>query len=279
MAQPTRRPMLLPLTRPGGWLCRFSFHHPMKLFVRPIVLRAAWSRKLHADSQPYPPDTQPRKPGRPGRGKGSSIVHSNDFWHPSFAEKPHKRCLHRPPLLRGQHSGHEPITAEQIPHRQRFAPLPIARTEPALEIHAPDLVGPVRHRQGRIPSCARLAGAAPSSLHQSQALQPTGNRSLDRGTPTLPTKAGMQLLGTPMRMFPAPLPDPLDPVASQTARHSMWPARPVAQPPPSAVHKPTSPFVNGLATDTGNPAALSHRHFLPEQGLHQPPTLPNNRLN
>ena len=43
-------------------LAALRFHRPMHPLMTPVVLRTCWTRKLHLNAQPYPPDTEPAQP-------------------------------------------------------------------------------------------------------------------------------------------------------------------------------------------------------------------------
>ena len=58
-SQPQGRAMLLTSSRPSGRSGRVSFHDPMKLLVRSVVLRTPWPAPLQINPQHQPPRRQP----------------------------------------------------------------------------------------------------------------------------------------------------------------------------------------------------------------------------
>jgi hypothetical protein len=275
--EPGRGAMLLSPPAPGSRTYRFPFHHPVELFVGSIVLRMCWARKLHPYAQPRPPNAQPRKPRRPVRSKGPAIVHADNLRQPVALKKPCKHALNRSPMLGPKQPHGQPITAEQIPHRQRFAPLSIASVKPAFEIHSPNVVG--TSGAGQRPVRAH-AGCGPTPARRGRQVQPfeaPGYRSHARSqAPTLP-QLHPQLLGSPIRMLAPPILDSFALPLLQLARHSLGSARTVVQSPLPALQKTLLPLVGRLAAHAENTTAGSHRLFLPEQHHHQTSSLPYYR--
>jgi hypothetical protein len=278
-SQPQGRAMLLTSSRPSGWAGGFSFHDPMKLLVRSIVLRTPGPRKFHSYPQPYPPGTQTRKTRRPSGSKRTSIVHPNHFRQSPLLKKCSKDGLDRLPMLTDQHSSQQAITTVQIPDGQRFATLSIAGTKPTLEVYCPNVIGPPRPRQPCMLTHAGFARSPWQPASQTQSLEPTANGSCAGRSQRLPLKLSVDFLGSPIRMLFAHLPYALDPLVCHSCWHSSWPSGPVLQCSTTALSKARLPFVSCLATDAEKTAYLKQGLFLPEQSLYQTQPLPNYRSN
>jgi hypothetical protein len=199
--QPEGGPMLLPTTGLRRKMSSLFFHHTMKLFVRTVVLGTGWTRQLYPYPQPNPPCTQTRKPSRPRRSKRSTVVDPNGFWHALFAKKLCKRCFYSHPALIGQQANQEAVTAEQIPHCQRFDSVSVASSKPPFEIHGPYMVGPSRNRQFGIYPHTRFARSLPPRLRHPHPLHPPRNRPLGWSAPSVLHKPALYLFWPPRRIL------------------------------------------------------------------------------
>ena len=276
--QPHRDPMLLALPGPRHGAQRFPFEHPMKLFVRAVVLGMSGPGELHRDPQPPPPHAQTRKSRRPGRGKGSAIVHADDLRQPALPKQPRKHGARtRPPLI-GQQPRRQAISAAQVPHRQRLAALTIARAKPALEIHRPHLVGSLSQRQRRMQPHSAFAGSSPGLARQLEPTEPAAHRPQRRHTPALTPKPDLNFLWSPVGMLFARPSDARDRHRLQPARHLVRSPLSVAQSAAATLGETRPPFVGRLAAHAKKTTPLTDRLFVPEQCLDQAPPLPNNRM-
>jgi len=277
--KPAGASMLLSPARPRHWPGGFALHHPMELFVRAIVLRTRWARKFHPDSQPRPPRTQLRKTRRAARGEGTAVIHTNHFRQTPLSKKPCKDCLDRGHVLAGQQPHQQAIPTEQITHRQWFTALAVTRSEPALEIHRPYVVGTACDRQPRVVTHARFPRPAAPRVAQLQTLEPAPQRPATGWFGPLPLKPRTNFLGPPERMLPAHLPQPLNPMPFQPPRHPVRTSTAIRQPSTPFSDKTRLPFIGSLTADAKNCTPTFDRLFVPEQQLDQTPPLPNCRLN
>jgi hypothetical protein len=275
--EPGRSPMLLPSPAPGSRAYGFPFQYSVKLFVGSVVLRMRWPRELHSYAQSRPPNAQSRKPRWTLRCEGSAIVHANDLRPSIRLKKPCKHSLNRPPMLGRKQPHYQPVTAEQIPHGQRFAPFSVSGAEPAFEIHRPNLIGASSHCQR--PMLAHTGfGRTPTRCgHEVQSFEPPSYRSQTRCLAPAQLQLCSKLLGPPVRVLLAPKLDPVDTLPFQPTRHPLGPARAIAQRPLPALQETLLPFVYRLAADAENTAPISQRLFFLEQHQHQASSLPNNR--
>jgi hypothetical protein len=259
----------------GSRLCRLGLEDPMHLFVPTVLLWMSRSDKFHADSQCRPPRAQARKPKRPGRSEGRTIVHPNDFGVTIVSKQSKKNAFYHHPMRMLEQADGQQVTTEKIPHGQRIYWLPIAGPKPALEIHSPNLIAPASRRQRpwlefRAPSAT--SAPTPTQFHH---LQPLADRPS-----RWHTLSGKFLAQSSRKLAtaPTPMPAPQPPNAHQPfGRNLSWRALWASRPIPKAA-KPLSletllPFVASLATDPKQPTQLRHVLLGLERQLHkmQPP--------
>jgi len=162
------------------------------------------------------------------------------------------------------------IAAARIADRHRVAALPVAGRKPALEVGAPDVVGPAdrleRRRKRRTPP------ARPPRLRQPFLAQPVADRAPGRRRRLRKTLAKLpaQLLGTPGGMTLAERQRRLDQLL--IARPTMADRRPAALLQSLRAFTPITlkPFVAGLPTDSELGADLAHHRFVLARRDHKP---------
>jgi len=249
---PPIRPALLcpPIAR--RWPSGFGFHHSMHLLVPSILFGVAWSDEFHANPQGRPPRAQPRKPRRAGRSKRSAVVYPND---PGIAVAPEQAQENSPcrlpPLIRQQSDGQQ-IATVQVPHRQRFHPLPVSRSKPPFEIYGPYLVAAIRHAQLPQTHPRPAAGTSPGSATQFHLLEPSTNRARRRNElpAVFPDQSSSQLPTAPASMPPPHPANSLQPCRTRSTRRSPRTTGPIQQPLPPFLFEASLPFVAALAADS-----------------------------
>jgi hypothetical protein len=256
-------------------LCRLGLEDPMHLLVSAVLFWMPWSDKFHADSQRRPPRAQARKPKRPGRSEGRTIVHPDDFGVTIVSKQSKKNAFDHHPMRMLEQANGQQVTTEKIPHGQRIHWLPIAGSKPAFEIHSPNLVASASHRQRtwlelRTPPATSVP--TPAQFHH---LQPLADRPS-----RWHTLSGKFLAQSSRKLAtaPTPIPSPRPPNAHQPfGRNLSWRALWASGPIPKAA-KPLSletllPFVASLATDPKQPTQLRHVLLGLQSQLHkmQPP--------
>ena len=238
--------------------------------MRTVLFRMPRRNELHLDSQSCPPGTQTRKTRWPFRTK--TIVHTDNSRNSITAQNLHKHSAYAPPLLVGQQSDRQNVTAKQIPDRQRFDPSPISRSKPAFEIHGPNMIAAsgfgqsamIQSRTARRTPLAATAGQFPS-------LQPPRYRPHSRNIPTgkMTTQMRPDLPGSPASMPTAHAPDPAQPHSSRKPRRNSRPACPILQSSASFDQKTFHPFMTRFPANAKNPACLGkgilvHQHYFYE---------------
>ena len=275
-SQPAGEAMLLASTGVGGGLSRFSFHHPVKLFVGAIVLWTSWPCKFHPDAQTYPPCAQLRKARWSSRSEGAAVVDPNHLRPAITSKKPRKSSFDRRAMLAGQHLRQQTITTEQIAHGQGLATLALARPEPPFEIHRPNMVGSSCPRPSGMETNTGFARPTGQGAGQLQTCKPAANGSRTGWMPPLPLKPCPHLLRAPRRVTASQLPYALHPSRRQLSGHmARTPAAILQRRMPPFGHKARFPFICGFAADTKMSAPISYRLFVPEQRLDQTTPLPN----
>ena len=269
------------LLRPPGARSRsrdIGLHFPVHLFVSAVLFGMSRRDKFHLDSQRLPPGAQARQTGWTVGSKGATIVHPNHFRQAIPDEQPHKDRLNTPPLLIGQQPGRQNVPAEQIPHRQRFDPLAVGRSEPAFEIDRPHLIGPRRHRQSRAQQPRAVGRPSASVAGQLPSLQSQRDRSYGRHTLTgkLTTQLFPKFPGSPAMMSAPQTSDPPQPASRGLMGRPFGAARAVAQSAQTLPKETSLPFVASLATDPKNAAhfrkgllGLQCQFYKADTGLNQ----------
>jgi len=171
------QPALLRSPRRRWGLGRFRVHDPMHLLMRSIVLRFAWSGKLHLDAETPPPGTEGREPERAKTAKWGAVVDPDDAWQAVLAKAPRH---HRPHVghLRSSHRlGQQQATTEEIADRQRPAPLPVTGPKMTFEIHRPKRVTAPGHRLRSSRQRWPTRTPAPDREHEAARLQEPCDRT------------------------------------------------------------------------------------------------------
>jgi hypothetical protein len=257
---PTVRPPLLSSQVTRSRSRRLGLQYSMHLFVRPVLLRMPRGREFDANPQSRPPSAQSRKPRRPSRSKGGTIVHADDLGISLLPKQTQKNSPDWSPALIFQQAYAQQISTELIPHSQRFHSLAILSPEPTFEVHRPHVVAPRRHRQC-FAAQLRAAPRSPAARAiQFQPLEPLANRPRTGGL--LPrifsAQSGCKLPAAPTPMSSAQAANPLQPFWGSSLRRTLGTTGSLAQPARSLPLESGLPFVAALATQSEQPAQLRH---------------------
>ena len=229
---------------------------------------------------------QRTEPARSRRGKRRSVVGADHLGQPVL---PERRSQHGPDMIRihtvNRNHANE-IAARLILQRQRIAAPPVAGAEPALEVHAPGVVGTARRSQ----RCrARSRMPAPLAQHR-QALAPQQVPNRARRRPHLVRtgllQPSLQLLGAPRRMTMPQLHDRLSNLRAQRMRAAMRRMAPLGQSRCSCLLPARQYRITALPAHPEPTAQLRHRclarlirHAEPSLLRHQTGLRPSHRPN
>ena len=188
-AQGFVRTFLIVLRQPAGRMrlhraavgTACGHHFPLvtavELFVRRVVARSRPPGELDSNAQPQPPDRQARESQRAFAAKRRTIVHADGGGQSPRLKQAGHYAPHGRIVLVGQEPQTQTVTAELVTHRQGLLPHAIGGAKPAFEIHRPDLVRPLGHRQARMRHRRTAPGASGPRAHPAGPLQPALNRA------------------------------------------------------------------------------------------------------
>ena len=125
-----------------GWPRRLGFQHPMKLFMRPILLGSAQGNALRQNPEPDPPDGQPRQAAQTRTRKRPAVVTAHPVGQPIFGEGPLEAPAGRLVGAARQRIAPQHEAAEGIAQRQGITVDPISRPEFSFEVRGPRRVRP-----------------------------------------------------------------------------------------------------------------------------------------
>jgi len=268
----TRTALLLSTRCRRRWRSDFGFINSMHLFVSAVVLRASSTRELHLDIQEEPPGRESRKIQSAIAGKGSAVVHSDNFRLPKLAEQPLKILLNRLVTMPAQTNAQH-VTAKEIAHGQRIDPLPIAGAKPAFEIDRPHMVRSLRHGQGPLRPWRSSARGRLAGPHQPQPTQPIGDGAYlwQMSAGMAFAQSTMNLLGPPAAMTLAQRLDLAQPSSGRARWRVLRTSRTIAQTRATFGAKTRQPFETSLLTDLELAAEVSNRidatHCRPNKAL------------
>src|SRR6266404_1850607 len=130
----------------------------MHALMPAVLLRLARINPLQPDAELDPVRRQPRQPASAvGERERAAVVGADGVRQAEFAESLVDRGQHRLDRLRHD-AAFDQESAEAVAQRQRIAALAVGRTEPALEVDAPKIVGRA-YRQEWLPH--RMPGPPP----------------------------------------------------------------------------------------------------------------------
>src|ERR1700677_4492797 len=197
-------------------LCRLLLQRAVHPLVPTIVLRRSRTAEMRLDAQLQQPYRQSRKPARSRRSERGAVVGADRVGKPEILEKSLENWPD-PLMVRPDDPHIQQIAALVVRHRQRIDAPPVARAEPAFEIHVPLAV----HGQNRR---RRLAlGDRPTSppnlLDQPAARQDVADRRNRR--PLQFRRLQLQPKANLLRAkMPEPPPHRLDPLDQRGLRPS-----------------------------------------------------------
>jgi hypothetical protein len=253
---------------------RLGLEDSMHLLVPAVLFWVSWSDKFDANSQSRPPRAQARKPKRPWRSEGLTVVHSDDLRVTILSKQSNKNPFYRFPMLMLQQTNSQQQATEKIPDGQRFHPLSIPGPKPAFEIHSPNVVAPASRCQRhafelRTPASSALA---PTQLEH---FQPFADRPRRRHTLSgkFLAQSSRKLATAPTPMPPAHPPDAHQPSGRNASRRATWTPRPIPKTTKSLALETLLPFVAPLATDPKQTTQMRHALLGLQRQLHklQPP--------
>ena len=140
VAQPTVASLLLPALSPRWISGRFGFVNAMKLFVRSVFARTGWSNELDPDAQLDPPRTESCQTGWTARPERHTIVTANTLGKPVLLEDFDKLFPGSRHRLSWQERNPQTVTTIQITNREKINSGAITCSEPALEVHRPNII-------------------------------------------------------------------------------------------------------------------------------------------
>jgi len=245
----------------GSPLCCLGLEHSVHLFVSPVLFRVPRGYEFDLNPQRCPPGAQTRKPCWTIGTKGPAIVAADHRRVTVLPKQTQKNPAHGLPTLVSEQTNPQEITTERISHGQRFHTLAVARTEPPLEIHGPDLIAPPGKAQS---ACLQLRPSrvtAALTTAQLHSLQPLANRP--RGRHSLAwiffSQARGQLPASPTAVSPPQTSDALQPLRRDPPWRAVGPAYPVSKTTRPLPLESRYPFVAALAAHSKTTAQLRHR--------------------
>src|SRR6185295_16864340 len=114
----------------------------VKAFVAPVLLRFARRDAIRADPELHPPGRQAREAREPARGKRGAVIRAQRPGQAIRAKRPLEDGARVGQVDAAQDLAGERVATRRVRDRERLTALPVARAPPALEIGAPELVGP-----------------------------------------------------------------------------------------------------------------------------------------
>jgi len=250
---------------------QLCLQHSMHLFVPSILFGMAWRDEFHRNPQCCPPSAQSRKTRWASRSKRSAVVHADDPRVTVASKQSQKDSSHRLPPLIGQQSDTQQVAAVQVPHCQRFDPLPILCSKPPFEIHRPYVVASASSSQ--LPKAHLWSAPSPSTKTAAEfhPLEPTANRAHCRNL--LPfvflEQSSSQFASSPAAMPPPHPPNPLQPFLARSPGRALRTARPIQQSGPTMLFESMLPFVAAFAADAKQPTQLRHASLGLQGQLHE----------
>src|SRR2546429_4081016 len=184
-----------------------SFVHPL---VSTVLLWMRGQDALMLDTEPQPPDVETRKPVDAGGGEGHAVIGANGAGQPVLPKEPIENGVDAVALGGKQAVAREKIAGVLIGDRKWVAINRVPRTEVALEVRRPEIVGLRGHDRddaGMLP----LPPAA-ALLHQAAAGQKISGRAhggpvprrLPRAPPSPEVGGGPAREAEPRRPRPPP---------------------------------------------------------------------------
>jgi len=113
---------------------------PVHSLMPAVLLRVPWLNSLWLNSEPHPPGTQRREPGKPGRREGASVVGEEGSRKAEFAKGLFEYCLRGTGLRTVECNTAEYVAAEGVRDRQRIAIAPVPKPKLTFEIGTPKFV-------------------------------------------------------------------------------------------------------------------------------------------
>jgi len=260
MPQPLVAASLLFPRPPSRSFGHLRFVYPMKLFMRSIFTRPAWSGKFHFNPQLHPPRAQTRQPGRTTATKRGPIIAPDPLRQPITPENPSKFSCALGHALAGQQRYPQAITAIKITHGQRIHPRSVSSAIPTFEIHSPYLVGLARRTHRPSPDTRSSQSPSPP-FDQSPAMEPSIQRG-HRGPANQSwflAQTMMQLARSPRRMLFSQPPQPFQPMAWRSPGNPFRATGLIQQSAQTLLSIAPTPLVGRLAGHMPASAQIAHR--------------------